>query len=187
MVPEPLIGFGDGVDALAPGDDDADGLGVVEVEAPPWATDPVPDVAPTCFFASRNVLSAFTAPISVAAGLSFDTTPSPESTVGYCTSTNWASGIEAIARPIDTILSMLARLVERLMLSVAAAASPYSLVMSVSVEELFILRTSAERNTCCELMRVRSLPSPTPCLVRRNSRAVAPCSVCSPAERCNPV
>ena len=45
---------------------------------------------------------------------------------------------------------------------------------------LLILRMSAERKSCWLLMRVVSLPSPTPWRLRRNCRAFQPERVCSP-------
>ena len=45
---------------------------------------------------------------------------------------------------------------------VAALAIEYSVSGLVSTSSLLILRMSDERNTCWLLMRLRSLPSPTP-------------------------
>jgi len=69
------------------------------------------------------------------------------------------------------------------MLAVTALASEYTLSGSDRVDALFTVRTSADMNTCWLLILVRSLPSPTPCRVRRNCRAATPSRVCIPGVR----
>ena len=69
------------------------------------------------------------------------------------------------------------RLLDSVMFWLAAVARRKSFVKLVSVSLLFTVRTREERNTCCELIRPSSQPSPTPWRLRRKARASPHASV----------
>ena len=70
-----------------------------------------------------------------------------------------------------TIVLTFFRLFDKVIDWVTTVAMLNIFVKSVSVSLLLTVRTRDDRNTCCELIRPRSLPSPTPWRLRRNIKA----------------
>ena len=83
-----------------------------------------------------------------------------------------ASSLATDPRPGSTVSAL-----------VAVLAIDRSLTGLSRTPWLSIFWMSEDMNSCCSSIRPRSLPSPTPCLVRTNASASFPVTRCFPAER----